>query len=95
MLLPSDYGHNLVLNSLSPNLSLRTLGSTVGSIDVARLNTLGERTGCLHVVLNNAEPAKNVQGQIGRIVRAMYSNPPSFGAAIVRIVLSDPALFDV
>lgn len=62
---------------------------------VRHAHHLGERAGCLHVVLTSGDPAKNVSGQLGRIVRAMYSNPPSYGAAIVRTILNDPDLYDV
>jgi aspartate/tyrosine/aromatic aminotransferase len=49
----------------------------------------------LHVVLKEAGPAQAVSGQLGRIVRAMYSNPPSYGAAIVKTVINDEALYEV
>eukprot|EP01127_Copromyxa_protea_P001118 TRINITY_DN1106_c0_g1_i2.p1 TRINITY_DN1106_c0_g1~~TRINITY_DN1106_c0_g1_i2.p1 ORF type:complete len:241 (+),score=62.28 TRINITY_DN1106_c0_g1_i2:577-1299(+) len=54
----------------------------------------GERAGCFHVVMKDAAHASYVNGQLGRIVRAMYSNPPSYGAAVVNTIVNDPALFD-
>jgi len=52
----------------------------------------GERIGCFHVVCHpeNAEP---VRSQLKLVVRAMYSNPPSYGARIVTTVVNDPELF--
>ncbi|MDR0587931.1 MAG: aspartate/tyrosine/aromatic aminotransferase [Burkholderiales bacterium] len=52
----------------------------------------GERVGALTVLTGSSDDAARVQSQIKRIIRANYSNPPTFGAAIVAKVLTDPAL---
>jgi len=55
---------------------------------------LGQRTGCLTVVLNNASVAKKVESQMAIIQRSEISNPPAHGARIVNIVLHDPELYN-
>lgn len=52
----------------------------------------GERVGNLTIVHKNASTAAAVKSQLTLIVRAMYSNPPAFGARIVDTVLNSPAL---
>lgn len=52
----------------------------------------GERVGTVSVVCHNPTVAKNVESQLGLIVRAMYSSPALFGARIVHSVLSDVSL---
>lgn len=51
-----------------------------------------ERIGAVGVVVQNAESAAVVASQIMRIVRGIYSMPPSHGAAIVETILADPQL---
>lgn len=51
-----------------------------------------ERTGSLSIVTTNTEQAKAVQTHINKIVRGIYSMPPSHGAAIVETLLGDEAL---
>ncbi|KAJ3308607.1 Aspartate aminotransferase, cytoplasmic [Blyttiomyces sp. JEL0837] len=53
----------------------------------------GERTGCLTVVTSSETQAVNVRSQLCRLIRASFSNPPSFGARICNLVLNDPALY--
>ncbi|KAL7752265.1 ribosomal RNA processing protein [Sorochytrium milnesiophthora] len=53
----------------------------------------GERCGCLTVVAPTAAQAKAAGSQIAKLVRAMYSNPPAYGARIVSLVLNDPSLY--
>lgn len=55
----------------------------------------GERVGALHVVLSNPDATENVKSQLKLIARAMYSNPPSYGARIVSIILSKPELYQM
>jgi len=50
----------------------------------------GERVGCFHVLCEKAEP---VRSQLKVLARAIYSNPPTFGARIVTTVVQDPQLF--
>ncbi|MBU2984296.1 aspartate/tyrosine/aromatic aminotransferase [Saccharophagus degradans] len=51
-----------------------------------------ERIGAVGVVVANSERATAVVSQIMRIVRGIYSMPPSHGAAIVETILADPVL---
>ncbi len=52
----------------------------------------GERVGALSVINADADEAARVLSQIKVIIRTIYSNPPTHGAAVVSTVLSDPAL---
>lgn len=52
----------------------------------------GERVGALSVVTHSADEAQRVTSQIKRVIRANYSNPPTFGGALVATVLATPAL---
>ncbi|KAJ3850954.1 aspartate amino-transferase [Lentinula lateritia] len=54
----------------------------------------GERVGALHVVSPNKEAAERVKSQLSVLQRSEISNPPSYGARIVTLILNDPALFD-
>jgi aromatic-amino-acid transaminase len=55
----------------------------------------GERIGALTVVADSADQAKRVLSQVKRVIRTNYSNPPTFGGAVVAEVLNNPALFDL
>lgn len=57
------------------------------------LGLYNARVGALHFVTLTQDKAKAVKQQIAKIVRPMYSNPPSDGARIVKMILKDPALF--
>ena len=52
----------------------------------------GERVGGLTVVSKTDEASAAMQSQVKTIIRRMYSNPPTHGAAIVNTVLSDDTL---
>jgi aromatic-amino-acid transaminase len=52
----------------------------------------GERIGALSVVAESAGEAKRVLSQLKRVVRANYSNPPTYGAKTVATVLATPEL---
>lgn len=52
----------------------------------------GERIGALSVVCSDADEAARVLSQLKIVVRTNYSNPPTHGATVVSMVLSDPAL---
>jgi len=54
----------------------------------------GERTGALHVLVNDAKTAPAIHSQLSLIIRASFSNPPKYGALIVAAVLKDPKLFE-
>ncbi|MCC2607306.1 amino acid aminotransferase [Planctobacterium marinum] len=51
-----------------------------------------ERTGMACVVTASNEIRRNLQTQIQSVARANYSMPPSWGAALVDIILNDPEL---
>lgn len=51
-----------------------------------------ERVGALHATVSNTNEAAAVLGHLKKVARAMYSNPPAFGARIVATVLDDPSL---
>ncbi|KAJ2776275.1 Aspartate aminotransferase, cytoplasmic [Coemansia javaensis] len=53
----------------------------------------GERTGCLHVVVANAEQLPAVSSQLNRVSRATISTASAYGAKIAGTVLQDPALY--
>eukprot|EP00899_Mesostigma_viride_P011871 jgi/Mesvir1/20685/Mv14894-RA.1 len=57
------------------------------------LGLYGERVGALNVVCNDAEGAKRVLSQLKRLARAIYSNPPTWGAKLAAEVIGDPKLF--
>ncbi len=52
----------------------------------------GERIGALSVVCDDAEQCARVMSQLKVVIRANYSNPPTFGAQLVTTVLTTPAL---
>ncbi len=52
----------------------------------------GERVGALSIVTEDKNESVRVLSQIKRIIRTNYSNPPSFGAAIVTTILTRPEL---
>jgi len=52
----------------------------------------GERVGALSVATASADEATRVLSQLKRVVRANYSNPPTFGAKAVATVLATPEL---
>ncbi len=52
----------------------------------------GERVGALSVVCQSAEESSRVLSQLKIVIRANYSNPPTFGAHVVATVLTTPAL---
>ncbi|UOD49272.1 amino acid aminotransferase [Orrella daihaiensis] len=53
----------------------------------------GERIGALTVVTSSADEAKRVLSQVKRVIRTNYSNPPTFGGAVVAEVLNSEKLF--
>lgn len=53
----------------------------------------GERVGALHVIPPSKEAADRVKSQISVLQRSEISNPPTYGARIVSLILNDEALF--
>lgn len=54
----------------------------------------GERIGNLCIVLNSKTGMDGVSSQVCKIIRAIYSSPPAFGARVVSTVLNTPALYE-
>lgn len=52
-----------------------------------------ERTGCLTVVSQSTEIARNIRSQLSKLNRSSISTPPAFGARIVGKILNDPQLY--
>jgi aromatic-amino-acid transaminase len=52
----------------------------------------GERVGALSVVTASPEEAVRVLSNVKRVVRTIYSNPPTHGSEIVATVLTNPQL---
>jgi len=51
-----------------------------------------ERVGALTALAGSKEQAAAVLTQLKKVIRCNYSNPPTHGAAIVEIILTDPQL---
>lgn len=69
------------------NLTFFVASSYAKSFSIYR-----ERVGALSVVTGSAKETANVISQLKRIVRTIYSSPPSYGAQLVGIALSNPEL---
>ncbi|KAG6878686.1 hypothetical protein C0993_011501 [Termitomyces sp. T159_Od127] len=54
----------------------------------------GERVGALHVVSSTKEAADRVRSQLSVLQRSEISNPPTYGARVVSLILNDAALFE-
>lgn len=56
------------------------------------LGLYGERVGALHVLCQNKKEATCVKSQLQLIIRAMYSNPPAWGARLANQIFADREL---
>ncbi|KAK7467029.1 Aspartate aminotransferase, cytoplasmic [Stygiomarasmius scandens] len=54
----------------------------------------GERVGALHVISSSKEAAERVKSQLSVLQRSEISNPPTYGARIVNLILNDAELFE-
>jgi aspartate aminotransferase len=54
----------------------------------------GERVGALHLVSPSKETANRVRSQLSVLQRSEISNPPSYGARIVALILNNTELFE-
>lgn len=52
-----------------------------------------ERAGCLTVVSQRSDIARNVKSQLAKLNRTSISNPPAHGARIVSKILNDSQLY--
>ncbi|MEO8304871.1 MAG: amino acid aminotransferase [Betaproteobacteria bacterium] len=76
---------------------VRDFAATPGPLFVASsfsksFSLYGERVGALSIVAADKDEAARVLSQVKRVVRANYSNPPTFGGQVVTTILSDPEL---
>jgi aspartate aminotransferase len=76
---------------------LRLMANTVSEMVVAsscskNFGLYRERTGTAMIITANAQQADLAQGQMNSVIRANYSMPPSHGAMVVEIILTDPKL---
>ncbi len=84
------FGHGLDEDATSIRMFAESGMSFLVSTSYSKsFNLYGERVGALTVVAQNAAEAAIVRTQLLSVVRANYSNPPTFGARIVQHVLSD------
>ncbi len=51
-----------------------------------------ERAGALTLVARSKETAEVALGHLKQVIRAIYSNPPAHGAAILTVIVNDPQL---
>lgn len=57
------------------------------------LGLYGERVGAIVMVCENKDAASRVLSNFKRIARAVYSNPPTYGAKIAAEIVNDKDLF--
>jgi aromatic-amino-acid transaminase len=79
---------------------VRKFAATAGPLFVSNsfsksFSLYGERAGALTVVAADRDEAVRVLSQLKRVVRANYSNPPTFGGQIVALVLANPELREI
>lgn len=55
----------------------------------------GQRIGCLTFLCSSEINKNNILSQLKIIIRKQYSNPPSYGAYLVDIILNDENLFEL
>lgn len=58
------------------------------------LGLYGERVGAISVVTGSKDAATRVMSQLKRLARAVWSNPPAYGARIVESVVNDESMFN-
>ncbi|HVE49400.1 MAG TPA: amino acid aminotransferase [Casimicrobiaceae bacterium] len=76
---------------------VRRFAETEGPLFIASsfsksFSLYGERVGAVTIVTDTPDEASRVLSQVKRVVRASYSNPPSFGGQIVTTVLDSAEL---
>ena len=76
---------------------VRRFAATPGPLFIASsfsksFSLYGERVGAMTVVASDRDEAARVLSQVKRVVRANYSNPPTFGGRVVTAVLDSPEL---
>ncbi|KAG7716236.1 hypothetical protein KL933_003828 [Ogataea haglerorum] len=53
----------------------------------------GERVGSLSLITAGPEETARVKSQLEKVIRPLYSSPPSHGSKLVEIILSDDAIY--
>ena len=81
---PTRYAARLFAESVSPVFLSSSFSKS--------FSLYGERVGALSVVTASPDEAARVLSNVKRIVRTIYSNPPTHGSQIVATVLSNPQL---
>jgi aromatic-amino-acid transaminase len=76
---------------------VRRFADTPGPLFIASsfsksFSLYGERVGAITVVADDKDAASRVLSQLKRVVRANYSNPPTFGGRVVTAVLESDEL---
>ncbi len=83
------FGHGIEEDSeVIRRFAERKLPVFISSSFSKSFSLYGERVGALTVLCDSADEAVRVQSQVRRVIRANYSNPPTFGSAIVSMVLT-------
>lgn len=54
----------------------------------------GERTGSISIITESAEQSKEIESQLKKLIRPMYSSPPIHGSKIVETIFSSPELLE-
>ena len=76
---------------------VRRFAATAGPLFVTSsfsksFSLYGERVGALSVVAASRDEAARYLSQLKRVIRANYSNPPTFGGQVVATVLTSPEM---
>jgi aspartate aminotransferase len=79
---------------------LRLLADSVDEMIVAascskNFGLYRERVGLAAILTKDTKTARIAQSQIQSVARGIYSMPPSYGGALVDIILADPKLYNV
>lgn len=87
------FGDSLEEDAAGLRLMAETLPEVIFAYSCSKnFGLYRERIGAVGMIAANQNQAKVVSSQIMRIVRGIYSMPPSHGAAIVNTILQDDAL---
>lgn len=86
---------DLIEDSFAPRyFASRGLEFIVAQSYSKNLGLYGERVGAISVVTGSKDAATRVMSQLKRLARAVWSNPPAYGAKIVESVVNDESMFN-
>ncbi|GMF82137.1 unnamed protein product [[Candida] boidinii] len=54
----------------------------------------GERVGSLSIITKDSDESVRVKSQLEKIIRPLYSSPPSHGSKLVEIILSNETIYN-